>query len=425
MKKQLWMIFGPIFCAIVAIAILFLSPFFTRTQNDTVWKEASSSMAANVLRGNSIKNAAIGSGEYIPFFGSSELSRIDSFHPSALAKAYDRGYTPFLLGAPGTQSLTQFMMIQSMKDELKGKPVVFIISPQWFVRDGMKDDYFNAYFSELQAYEWALSLTNVTPSDRYVATRLLSYAKVQKNQAFMNSLAQIEQGKLPSGFSRTRLALETRILSREDQLFSRFGLLSKQKKIDQAAQKLPKTYDYHELEKLATKQGKKSTSNNTFEIDNQFYQQRVKKNLKRLKGSQKGYNYLSSPEYGDFQLVLNQLAEIQAKPLFIIPPVNEKWQAYTGLSPKMLNGFSKKINYQLKEQGFEHVVDFTQEARIPYFMADTIHLGWRGWLESDRYIEPFLTNPQQEATYHLSDEFYSNDWQKLKPERLPDPTKKQ
>lgn len=124
-------------------------------------------------------------------------------------------------------------------------------------------------------------------------------------------------------------------------------------------------------------------------------------------------------------MVLNQLAEIQAKPLFIIPPVNEKWQAYTGLSPKMLNGFSKKINYQLKEQGFEHVVDFTQEARIPYFMADTIHLGWRGWLESDRYIEPFLTNPQQEATYHLSDEFYSNDWQKLKPERLPDPTKKQ
>lgn len=424
MRKQLWMIFGPIVCALVIIGAVFLAPFFTSTTSPTVWQNASSSMAANVLRGNSIKNAAIDSGEYVPFFGSSELSRIDSFHPSALAKAYDRNYTPFLLGAPGTQSLTQFMMMQSMEAELENKPVVFIISPQWFVRDGLKEDYFNAYFSELQTYQWVLNIKNVTSSDQYLASRLLQYETVAKNQALVNVLKQIQQNQVPSGLSRTKLECESRILAREDQLFSRFGLLSKQKKIDKAAKQLPQTYDYAALEKLANTQGKKSTSNNSFEIDNHFYTQRVKKNIHRLKGSQKGYNYLMSPEYGDFQLVLEELAKVHAKPLFIIPPVNEKWQAYTGLSPKMLNGFSQKINYQLHEQGFDQVVDFTKERTIPYFMADTIHLGWRGWLEADRYIEPFLTNEQPTPVYQLSNDFYSTDWQKVKPNHLPEKTEK-
>lgn len=420
MNKQLWLIFGPILCALGVIGCIFLAPFWTSTENPQVWQNASSSMSANILRGNSVKNAAIASDEYVPFFGSSELSRIDSFHPSALAKAYDRGYTPFLLGAPGTQSLTQFMMIQSMKEALQDKPVVFIISPQWFVRDGIKEDYFNAYFSELQTYEWALGLETVTPSDQYLAQRLLSYDKVKRNQALVQVLTQIQQNELPSGIARMQLDVNRRILSREDQLFSRFGLISKQKQIDRAASKLPATYEYTELEKLANQQGKKSTSNNPFAIDNQFYTQRVKKNIKRLKNSQKHYNYLSSPEYGDFQLVLEELASIHAKPLFIIPPVNDKWQAYTGLSPKMLAGFSKKINYQLQQQGFTQVVDFTQDAPIPYFMADTIHLGWRGWLEADRYIEPFLTNEQPTPTYQLSNDFYSADWQKLKPNRIPE-----
>jgi D-alanine transfer protein len=138
-----------------------------------------------------------------------------------------------------------------------------------------------------------------------------------------------------------------------------------------------------------------------------------------LKKSQIHFDYQYSPEYSDFQLVLEQLASVHAKPLFIIPPVNKKWSEYTGLSLQMLEGFSKKITYQLKEQGFTNIADFTKDASVPYFMSDTIHLGWLGWLSADQYIRPFLTNKNDtNVTYHLSNEYFSTQWQDQNPATL-------
>ncbi|MGO3790212.1 MAG: D-alanyl-lipoteichoic acid biosynthesis protein DltD, partial [Enterococcus gilvus] len=117
MKKKLFGIFGPVLLAAVLLVLLFFSPFKINSNDPKLIKAASSSMAGNVLRGNSITKEALSTDNYVPFFGSSELSRISPFHPSVLAEKYDRGYTPFLMGAPGTQSLTQFMMMQSLGNE--------------------------------------------------------------------------------------------------------------------------------------------------------------------------------------------------------------------------------------------------------------------------------------------------------------------
>ncbi|MGZ7196748.1 D-alanyl-lipoteichoic acid biosynthesis protein DltD, partial [Streptococcus pyogenes] len=41
---------------------------------------------------------------FVPFFGSSEWSRMDKMHPSVLAEAYQRSYRPYLLGQRGSAS---------------------------------------------------------------------------------------------------------------------------------------------------------------------------------------------------------------------------------------------------------------------------------------------------------------------------------
>lgn len=71
---------------------------------------------------------------YVPFYGSSELSRMDALHPSVLAYKYKRNYRPFLLGGPGSQSLTHFFTMQETVNQLSNKKAVFIISPQWFTK---------------------------------------------------------------------------------------------------------------------------------------------------------------------------------------------------------------------------------------------------------------------------------------------------
>lgn len=120
MKKKLFAIFGPVVLAFGLLALFFTSSYQVNIDNPEVIKRASSSMSANVLKGDAIKTKLCLKTIY-PLFGSSELSRISPFHPSVLAEKYDRGYRPFLLGAPGTQSLSQYMMMRSAGDDLKNK----------------------------------------------------------------------------------------------------------------------------------------------------------------------------------------------------------------------------------------------------------------------------------------------------------------
>ncbi|MCD1023778.1 D-alanyl-lipoteichoic acid biosynthesis protein DltD [Enterococcus sp. SMC-9] len=418
MKKKLLAIFGPVIAAVVLLALFFFSPFKINDEDKGLWEKASSSMSGNILRGNSIKNEAVKSGEYVPFFGSSELSRISPFHPSVLAKKYNRNYTPFLLGAPGTQSLTQYMMMQSFGSDLKDKKVVFILSPQWFVKGGIKRAYFDAYFSELQTYTWAIKLDKVSETDKYLAKRLLAYGKVNHDETLKLLLREIAKGKVPTTKQVDVAKFHINMLNREDELFSEIGLLSKNSQIEQQAKKLPAAYNEQKLDEQAKEIGQKATTNNSFGIENNFYTHRIKPRLAKFNDSQVKWDYRYSKEFSDFQLVLDQLAKENTQALFIIPPINGKWSEYTGLSQNMLQEFSKKITYQLRSQGFNQIADFTNKDQEPYFMTDTIHLGWRGWLAADQYIQPFLEEKTAQPSYHLNNYFYSQDWQNQNPETI-------
>ena len=420
MKKKLFAIFGPVLLAFGLVALFFTSSYRVNLNDPKLIKKASTSMAENVLKGDAIKNEALSEKQYIPFFGSSELSRISPFHPSVLAEKYRRNYRPFLLGAPGTQSLSQYMMMRSAGDNLKYKKVVFIISPQWFVKEGVKDDYFNRYFSELQTFDWLFSLKKVTPTDQYFASRLLHFSKVKENERLTDVLKTIKAGQLPASDKIDQFQNKWNLLKREDELFSNIGLNNQQTKIDHETKALPDSYQEASLVNLAEKIGKSDTTNNPFGLKNDFYTHRIKKHVDRLKNAQTHWDYRFSPEFSDFQLVLQQLANAHAEVLFIIPPVNQKWSDYTGLSQQMIQEFAKKIKFQLNTQGFHRIADFTHQAKQPYFMEDTIHLGWKGWLAADQQIQPFLENDQSTSHYQLDNAFYSKEWQKQSPNHLKD-----
>ena len=80
--------------------------------------------------------------------------------------------------------------------------------------------------------------------------------------------------------------------------------------------------------------------------------------------------------------------------------------------------FAKKIKFQLNSQGFNRIADFVNQAGTNYFMEDTIHLGWKGWLAADQQIRPFLEENQLPSRYHLDDAFFSKAWQQQVPDKL-------
>lgn len=409
MKKKVFFAVGPFVGAFLLVALVFLLPFKTTSQANMA--RAAVSMDKNVITGDSVKNDALATNDYVPFFGSSELSRISPFHPSALAEKYQRDYQPFLLGAPGTQSLSQFMMLQSTGTILKDKKIVFILSPQWFVPRGVKSAYFDAFYSKEQTLDWVLSLTTVGQNEQYVATRLLKHQVVKTDTTLKSALVAIKEGDLPTTLERSRLRLTHQILQKEDALFSQFSLSNRESKVTKAIQRLPRNDNASQLGALADKIGKKQTHGNPFGIQNRFYYTRILWRKAELKNSQVHYDYTKSVEFSDFQVVLAQLAKLHIQALFVIPPVNQKWSDYTGLSQTMLQNYASKITYQLKSQGFTNLADFTNDSNTNYFMSDTIHLGWRGWLAVDQKIKPFLAKQTPAPSYQINPYFLTKKWQ--------------
>lgn len=418
--KKLGMIFGPVLVAFVLTFCLFYFPTNSGPISQKIINRAAVSLSANVLKGERIKTAAFKEKRIIPYIGSSELSRMDAFHPSVLAHKYHRSYQPFLMGSAGSQSLTHYFSMAYAARNLASKKAVVIISPQWFVKGGVSKPMFDYYYSSLQTAHFLLKARN-TVADRYAAKRLVELLPGSVDPIVENATV-----RRAAGLSLTTLQfhylkdIESRFLEQEDNLFSRLFIINHESRITRAEADLPQHYQLSKLEQLATSYGQKQTSTNQFGIKNNFFKERIRPNLKALKGIQRDYTYTKSPEFSDFELLLSVFAAYHIQPIFIIPPVNAKWANYTGLSAQMLTEFSHKITYQLKSQGFKHIVDLTADSQRSYFMEDTIHLGWHGWLAVDQATRPFLEQQQiKPEKIKLNHYFYTKKWQQLDPNQVP------
>ncbi|WP_042347676.1 D-alanyl-lipoteichoic acid biosynthesis protein DltD [Bacillus massiliigorillae] len=407
MKKQLWMTLGPVFIAFVIFTFILFGPkwLFGKVSKESVANSASS-MNADVLQGMILQRKALEEGRYVPFYGSSELARIDAFHPNVLTEKYKLGYTPFLIGRPGTQSLSHYLDIVSLGDSLKGKKVVYILSPQWFKSYGVNDGHFNANFSPLQAYTFALSERKQTPERMFAAKRLLSYKIVQNDDTLKKLLTYVAQPKGKELDVETKLkgALQLRILQRKDVMDSKYILGTKQGHINKQMHKLPRQFDMKKIDQLAEVTGKAQAHNNPYYIKDSYYNRKIKSIEPKLKNSRVDGDYVNSPEYGDLQLVMDAFKSAGADVLFINPPVNGAWYKYIGFPDDALRAYYKKSGDLIRSQGFSYY-DMSIYNDTPYYLQDSIHLGWRGWVAITHQVNEFVKQPMTKYS-PISEEYY-------------------
>ena len=346
---------------------------------------------------------------FIPFFGSSEWNRFDNMHPAVLAEKYNRSYRPYFLGQAGAASLSQYFGMQQITSELENKQAVFVISPQWFTKEDHDPTIFQTYFNNDQLTAF-LENQSGDAASQFAANRLLKQNPGISLKGIVEKLAKNEQ---LSDFDQTMVNLSAEFNERQATLFEQFsirGRLSYKDHVEKYLGTLPDQFSYEELEAIARKEGEENTTNNDLGVDNHFYNNQLKKDFKKWEGSQKNFNYLKSPEYNDLQLVLDQFAKSKVNVLFVFQPVNRKWMDYTGLSEEMYQRTVEKIRYQLESQGFTNIADFSKNGDEPYFVKDTIHIGWLGWLAFDKVVNPFLSNPKTAPNYQMNDRFFSQDW---------------
>ena len=411
MLKRLWMIFGPV---LIAGLLVFLLIFFyptSKSYNLSEEKRYAAAISTQSFRERFQKVRALSdpSLRFIPFFGSSEWIRFDSMHPAVLAEKYNRSYRPYFLGQAGAASLNQYFGMQQILPELENKQAVFVISPQWFTETEYEPAVFRRYFNTDQLGAF-LENQSGDVSSRYAASRLM---KKYPNVVLGDIVKKITEGEQLSEIDQTLIDTLARFNQKQSFLFGQLSVNDGEKyrdRVEKYLKDLPDKFSYDELREIAVKDAEANTTNNDMGMENRFYDTQVKKDLKKWKDYQKNYNFLKSSEYNDLQLVLNQFANSKVNVLFVIQPVNKKWMDYTGLNQDMYQHAVEKIRYQLESQGFTNIADFSKNGAEPYFVKDTIHIGWLGWLAFDKAVDPFLSSPTPAPTYHLNERFFSKDW---------------
>ena len=405
------MIFGPV---LIAGLLVFLLIFFYPTEmRHNLGAEKRSAVATTIdsfkERSQKVRALSDPNMRFVPFFGSSEWLRFDGAHPAVLAEKYNRSYRPYLLGQRGAASLNQYFGMQQILSEIENKQAVFVISPQWFTESDYEPAVFQEYFNSDQLTSF-LENQSGDISSQHASKRLL---KQFSNVSMKDIVQKIANKESLSEFDHMRIEIGSLINQKQANFFGQFSIrqwLKYKEHVEKYLNTIPDQFSYQAIEDVVKADAEKNTSNNEFGMDNRFYDTQIRDYLKKLKGSQTSYNYLKSSEYNDLQLVLTQFSKSKVNPIFIIPPVNKKWMDYAGLREDMYQQTVQKIRYQLESQGFTNIADFSKDGGEAFFMKDTIHLGWLGWLAFDKAVDPFLSNPTPAPTYHLNERFFSKDW---------------
>ena len=411
MLKRLWLIFGPVFLAGLLVCLLICFYPSNPSHNLMEEKYSAASISAESFKERSQKVRALTDPDmrFVPFFGSSEWMRFDSMHPAVLAEKYDRSYRPYFMGQAGAATLSQYFGIQQITAELENKQAVFVISPQWFTKEDHDPTIFQTYFNNDQLTAF-LENQSGDAASQYAANRLL---KQNPGVSMKSIVEKLAKGEKLSEFDQSMINISSQLNEKQSALFGQFsirGRLRYKDNVEKYLSSLPDQFSYEELENIARKDAEENTTNNDLGVENHFYNTKLKKDWKKWEGSQKNFNFLKSPEYNDLQLVLDQFAKSKVNVLFVFQPVNKKWMDYTGLSEEMYQHTVEKIRYQLESQGFTNIADFSKNGGDPYFVKDTIHIGWLGWLAFDKVVNPFLSNPTTELNYQMNDRFFSQDW---------------
>ena len=417
MKIKIFIALGSLMVALTFISLLLFLPinFGLKYSKIELIKFAQSPLNTEAFTGYSIKKQAYSNPEFLPIIGSSEMEHVDSFHPSAYFKKYNSGFIPFLVGQPGTTTLTHFFYINSVNHELKNRKIVYIISPQWFSKQGIVESELNKFVSKSEIYGWLKGANPKEETTTQLARHLLRFKSLKSEDIIQSSLQRLADRKPLTAIQKMTIIINFQILKKEDLLFFNISNLTHQNTelspiINEFSKKLPNEPTDKNLEKLAVDQGNESSNNNPFHINNQLWTQNLIYNYKELKNFKKTTSYLESPEYQDFQQLLNVFAKNNNDVLFVIQPVNGLWASYTGVSKTTLKKFSSKIRMQLNRQGFNQIADLTDMYDVPYASGDTVHFGTKGWLATDKAIEKFMRTPS-EVNYHINNSlFLTKNW---------------
>lgn len=328
-------------------------------------------------------------------FGSSELRTTEvSTHPANFFEGKRAGFQVDLIGRGSCQSLIHALQIAASGDALRGKKVVLITSPQSYVEEGIAPDLFMANFSPQQYQQLLADDTLSNEVKTYLSGRvaeLLEAYKALPDAAPVDPAIQAlaEHKAAPtilSSIGNTVLtpyyALSEYLSELKDKADA-WTILAQGEDVPPPDQ-LPEI-DWAAEEQTAVLEAERMTSNNDFGMLDDYYTTYIGSRLERQQNRDASLSYSVSKEYDDLRILFEICRQKEIEPLFVHVPLHGRWSDYTGFAADRRAEYYENVRRIAEEYGIR-TLDLTGYEYEEYFMCDTMHLGWKGWLAFDRAI---------------------------------------
>ncbi len=340
------------------------------------------------ITGQYLVAAAAAEGNTVTVFGSSELKTTDiATHPANFFEGQRAGFQVNLVGRGSCQSLIHALSIAASGDALTGRKVVLITAPQSYVEGGIAPDLFMANFSEQQVLTMLADETLPQEIKDYLRTRVQELI-VAYNEDTGTSLQKYTAAGLMTKYGdrawlKPYAALSSWLLNLRDLAASRRAMqdcgdvLPESRPIDWAAE-----------EQAAWEQAAEMVTNNDYFMQDSYFNTYIGRKLEQQKDKDAELSYDRSPEYDDLRCLLEICGAKGLDVLFVHVPMHGSWNDYTGFTAEKRAQYYENVR-QIVAQYDVQLLDLTAYEYEPYFLCDTMHLGWKGWLEVDRAICAF------------------------------------
>lgn len=307
--------------------------------------------------------------------GSSELESSVPENPRVFLPAKVSDFDLFLSGRGHTQSLYHAIELAAMAGDLREKKVALIVSPQWFLPQGTVPGAFQDVFS-VTAWQGMLDNSLLAPQTKA--------ALIARGSGLMKGAPGFDAptGKgIADDATRIFLTPYDQVVLRARTLRVELSSARSSAPYKVAAKSVPvDQVDWSKEQVLAEAEGA-SLVHNEFDIADPYFATYIQARLTQLKDSNAATDFAAtSPEYGDLELFLDVARELGVRVLLISVPMNGRWFDYAGYDAARRSNYYAKIREIADRPGVQ-LADFSQEEYQPYFLYDTQHLGWIGWLD--------------------------------------------
>ena len=399
MRKVLWTALACLAAAVLALLAVRLGvqaavPAYPASLGDDPIPEK--------ITGETLIRAAAAQDNTLTVFGSSELKTTDiCTHPANFFAGARCGFQVNLVGRGSCQSLVHAMAIAASGESLRGKKVVLITAPQSYTAEGIAPDLFMANFSEQQMLTLLQDKTLPAESRRYLAARVQALTEVYNAENGTELQAHTAAGLLTRAAAADRsaacalltpyAALSRWLLDTKDLVTASAAMRAAPEAKEPA---LSADIDWQQEEEAALAQAHTLVTGNDFYMLDSYYATYVGHKLAQMAGKDSALRYDESPEYDDLRCLLDICAAKELDVLFVHVPLNGSWSDYTGFTADRREAYYEKVRQIAGQYGNVTLLDLTQEEYTPYFLCDTMHLGWRGWLAVDRAMAAFWNEDQ-------------------------------